>query len=74
MQEARKRRTQLAHVEHLCYDVFMLLSYKFRLYPNTDQRQALDRILEIHRQVYNTALQERRHAWKRCRVSIRYTD
>jgi transposase len=34
----------------------MLLSYKFRLYPNSSQRQALDRILEIHRQVYNAAL------------------
>ena len=52
----------------------MLLSYKFRLYPNSSQRQALDRILEIHRQVYNAALKERRHAWKRCDVSIRYTD
>ena len=50
----------------------MLLSYKFRLYPNSSQRQALDRILEIHRQVYNAALKERRHAWKRCGVSIRY--
>jgi putative transposase len=52
----------------------MLLSYKFRLYPNSDQRQALDRILEIHRQVYNAALQERRHAWKRCGASIHYAD
>jgi len=52
----------------------VLLSYKFRLYPNSSQRQALDRILEIHRQVYNAALKERRHAWKRCGVSIRYTD
>jgi putative transposase len=52
----------------------MLLSYKFRLYPNSDQRQALDRILEIHRQVYNAALKERRHAWKRCGVSIRSFD
>ena len=25
----------------------------------------IDRILEIHRQVYNAALQERRHAWRR---------
>ncbi len=52
----------------------MVLSYKFRLYPNQQQRQALNRILEIHRQVYNAALQERREAWRRCGVSIRYTD
>jgi putative transposase len=52
----------------------MLLSYKYRLYPNRGQRQALDRTLEIHRQVYNAALQERREAWKRCRISIGYVD
>lgn len=52
----------------------MLLSYKFRLYPNSKQRQALDRILEIHRQLYNAALQERRMAWQKCKVSIYYND
>lgn len=52
----------------------MFLSYKFRLYPNRQQREALNRILEIHRQVYNAALQERREAWKRCGVSVCYTD
>ena len=52
----------------------MLLSYKFRLYPNSSQRLALEHILEIHRQVYNAALEERRHAWKRCGVSIRYVS
>ncbi len=52
----------------------MIRSFKYRLYPNTQQRRALDPILEIHRQLYNAALQERREAWKRCRVSICYTD
>jgi len=52
----------------------MLRSYEFRLYPGAPQRRALDRVLEIHRQIYNAALQERREAWKRCHVSIRYTD
>jgi len=52
----------------------MRLSYKYRLYPNKEQRQALDRMLEIHRQLYNAALQERREAWQKCQVSIRYYD
>ena len=52
----------------------MKLAFKYRLYPNSEQHQALNRILEIHRQVYNDALKERREAWERCRVSIRYTD
>ncbi|HIC95236.1 TPA: transposase, partial [Candidatus Bipolaricaulota bacterium] len=52
----------------------MIRSYKYRLYPKRRQGKKLDRILEIHRQLYNAALQERREAWKRCRVSISYTD
>jgi putative transposase len=50
----------------------MILSYKYRLYPNKKQRQTLGRILEIHRQLYNDALTERRLAWKMKRVSITY--
>lgn len=52
----------------------MLLSYRFRLYPNHEQRQALDRILETHRQLYNAALQERREAWRKCQVALSYND
>jgi putative transposase len=52
----------------------MLLSYRFRLYPNRGQRQEMDRILEIHRQLYNAALQERRVAWQKCQVSLSYRD
>lgn len=48
----------------------MNLSYKFRLYPNREQRHTLDRILEIHRGLYNDALTERRLAWKMNRKSI----
>lgn len=52
----------------------MLLSYKYRLYPNKRQRVALDRNLEIHRQVYNAALEERKKAYHRAgpRVSVGY--
>ena len=52
----------------------MLLSYKYRLYPNQRQRDALDRNLEIHRQVYNAALEERKKAYHRAgpRVSVGY--
>ena len=52
----------------------MLLSYKYRLYPNRKQRQTLDRILEIHRSLYNDALTERRLAWKMNHKSISYVD
>jgi putative transposase len=47
-------------------------NYAYRLYPNRRQAQLLDRVLEIHRQLYNAALQERRDAWRMCRVSLNY--
>ncbi|MCC6167926.1 MAG: transposase [Caldilineaceae bacterium] len=52
----------------------MILSYKYRLYPTDTQRQLLERTLEIHRRLYNDALTERRLAWDRRRVAIRYMD
>jgi len=52
----------------------MIRSYKYRLYPNKVQVKLLERVLEIHRQIYNAALQERREAWKRCKVSVHYFD
>jgi len=52
----------------------MKRSYQYRLYPNKAQTETLMRVLEIHRQLYNAALQERREAWRRCRVSISYVD
>ena len=47
-------------------------NYAYRLYPNRRQAQLSDRVLEIHRQLYNAALQERRDAWRMCRVSLNY--
>ena len=64
----------VAGQEHLCCYELMLLSYRYRLYPNNQQRQNLSRILEVHRQIYNDALQERRKTWRKCGVSIRYID
>jgi putative transposase len=52
----------------------MLLSYSYRLYPTTEQRQLLDRAIEIHRSLYNDALTERRLAWKMNRKSIGFVD
>jgi len=52
----------------------MLLSFRYRLYPNREQRQTLNRIIEIHRGLYNDALTERRLAWKMNRKSISYVD
>ena len=50
----------------------MNLSYKYRLYPTAEQRETLDRILWVHRDLYNDALTERRLAWEKNRKSISY--
>lgn len=49
-------------------------NYAYRLYPNRAQAALLARVVEIHRQLYNAALQERREAWQKCRVSRNYYD
>ncbi len=47
-------------------------SYTFKLKPTPDQARRLERTLMLCRHVYNAALDERREAWRRCRVSVTY--
>jgi putative transposase len=46
----------------------------YKLYPNATQAAALAVLLRHHQQLYNAALQERRDAWDKHRVSISYED
>jgi putative transposase len=50
----------------------MLKTYKFRIYPTKAQVEAFEHWLDLCRELYNAALQERRDAWKLNRVSINY--
>jgi putative transposase len=50
----------------------LIRAYKFLLRPTAKQVTALEAYLEDHRQIYNAALEERREAWKKCKVSISY--
>ena len=52
----------------------MRRSYKFLLRPTSKQAVALGACLNDHRELYNAALEERREAYKRVKVSIRYGD
>lgn len=52
----------------------MRRSYKFRLRPTARQHVALSACLSDHCDLYNAALEERREAWKRRAVSVRYGD
>jgi putative transposase len=49
-------------------------SFKFLLRPTAHQEIALTACLDDHRALYNAALEERREAYKRCKVSVRYGD
>lgn len=50
----------------------MILSKKFRVYPNKAQTVALDGMLRDFCGLYNAALQQRIEAWQRRSVSVNY--
>ena len=52
----------------------MRIAFKYRIYPNREQAEALTFQLREACDLYNAALEERIGAWKLCRKSIRYYD
>ena len=51
-----------------------LKAYKYRLYPKSAQAEKLQWTLDRARELYHAALQERRDAYRMCRVSISYNQ
>jgi putative transposase len=49
-------------------------AYKFRAYPTCRQEQRAKAMLDAHRQLYNAALEERREAWRRAGLTVRYAE
>ena len=49
-------------------------AYVFRLRPTARQHVALAACVEVHRELYNAALQERRDAWAQSKTRIYYGD
>lgn len=49
-------------------------NFKFRIYPNIAQIVRLENTLDLCRDLYNAAIQERRDAWRLNRVSISFFD
>jgi hypothetical protein len=62
-------RGEEEHPSHLTdrtletYNLLMLKTFKYRLYPNKQQQRLLDQQLEECRWLYNHLLAERRDAW-----------
>jgi transposase len=52
----------------------LLRTFKFRLYPNREQRKAIDFTLERCRLLYNRLLDERIHAYRKEGISLTYYD
>ena len=52
----------------------MRRAYKFRLRPTARQHVALGQSSTSHRELYNTALQERRDAWRLKKIAVSYGD
>jgi transposase len=48
--------------------------YKFRIYPMKAQTAVLKQTLDLCRELYNAALQERRDAWTLNKVSVAIKD
>ena len=47
-------------------------TYKYKLMPTPAQERALEMVLWRCRGLYNAALQERKAAWEKCRVSVNF--
>src|SRR5215216_2392878 len=46
----------------------------YRLYPTTKQAKALESLLILHQRLYNAALEQRKTAYRRQRVSVGYVE
>src|SRR4051794_23481919 len=46
----------------------------YRLYPSPAQAAGMERACELHRGLYNAALQERADAWRLARKSVGYAE
>jgi hypothetical protein len=56
------------------YTSFVRKAFKFRLYPNRQQEETLDAMLETHSLLYNCALEERRDAYEAERRTVSYGE
>jgi putative transposase len=46
----------------------------YRMYPTTKQAKALEHVLTLHQRLYNAALEQRKTAYRRQRVSVGYAE
>lgn len=52
----------------------MRRSFKYRLYPNSNQSRELDAVLETHRRLYNSCLEQRKTTYETLKKSVKYGE
>lgn len=52
----------------------MRKAFKYRLCPNAMQTKALNEMLETHRRLYNSCLEERKNAWEQAQRSVTFQE
>ena len=52
----------------------MLKAFKYRIYPNKDQIQAIDQAISLCQKLYNSALEHRIYLYKHRKISVNYYD
>lgn len=52
----------------------MRKAFKYRIYPNVNQKRELEIMLETHRRLYNECLGQRKDAYETSQKSIKYTE
>ncbi|MGE5446664.1 MAG: helix-turn-helix domain-containing protein [Ignavibacteriales bacterium] len=58
----------------ILYIFVVILSYKYRLFPAKEHIQKLESTLNLCRELYNSALDNRIQAWKKAKYSISYRE
>ncbi len=52
----------------------MLKAFVYKLYPDREQAQSMEQMLETHRCLYNNALEERKNAYEQDGRPVKYAD
>jgi putative transposase len=68
------QRTGKTSMEHAPTGTPLKRMARVKLYPSASQAAALVKALDICRQVYNVALEQRRDAWRSRRLSIKHRE
>lgn len=71
---AREAGVLQAHQVPVTFQSVQRRRVTYRLYPSAAQAAEMEQVCDLHRALYNAALQERADAWRMSRTSISFAD